>query len=62
MSTPVCTVNITAETFKTIEILNVDGLPFSKEFMESLKEQLWEDHHIALCNVTKIEVTDYWVA
>lgn len=62
MSTPTCTVMIQTEDKKNIEILNVDGLPFSKEFMESLSEQLWEDYHTALCNVTKIEVTDYWRA
>ena len=60
MNTTVCTVKVTTDEGKDIEILNVDGRPFSPGFMDSLSDQLWEDHRVILAGLVKIEVTDQW--
>ena len=60
MYSPVCTVLIITDEGKEIEILNVDGMPFSSEFMDSLGELLWEEHKIVLPGVRMIEVINCW--
>ena len=55
-----CSVKVTTDNDKVIQIDNIDGMQFSRQFMNCLEETLWEEHWVAMSEVKIIEVTDYW--